>query len=411
MARLPRRLIPHAIALAAVAVAFASGFALLSVLPLPAGADDFNSPGFVVRHAWLKFAYLADPFRAGLSEAQKDQRVARYFQLNAMIADREREAGDPATAASTVAADERELKALREERDGIENGVAVILEGRLTKVVREAGLTRRFGDHIVWPPANIAFQDPPQVLVTSPRSAIRIESESLLQGDLPIERIQQVERKAESDGKTSAAVIEISGIAMYPAIIPRSGDYEGTMEDIAHEWVHHYLYFTPLGRRYFASGTLRTLNETVANIVGRELGARLAKQYPLPASGTPPPPTPSPSPSPVAPSARAVDFSKTMHDLRLRVDALLAQGKVDEAERDMEQTREFLAANGYYLRVLNQAFFAFQGTYADTPASSDPIGPKLARLRQDEASLASFVHRAQEITSTADLDRALASGG
>jgi hypothetical protein len=400
-----RRFAPHAVLLLAVVLALGAGFALAAALPLPDGPNDFNSPGFVIRHAWLKFAYLGDPFRRELSEQEKDTRVARYFELNSDIAGLEREAGDPANAAPMVAADERRLAALRDERAAIENSVAVILEGRLTKVIREAGLTRRFGADVVWPPANIAFQDPPEVLVTSPRSTIRIESESLLQGDLSIEKVQSVERKAESDGTTSAAVIEISGIAMYPAIIPRSGDYEGTMEDIAHEWMHHYLYFTPLGRRYFESGALRTLNETVANIVGRELGDRLAKEYPLPKQAAPSP-APSPAPTPAAPK---VDFNQTMHDLRLRVDALLAQGKIDAAERDMAQTRQFLADNGYYLRVINQAFFAFQGSYADTPASSDPIGPKLAQLRSDNATLMSFVHVAQEITSTADLDRALAS--
>jgi len=401
---LPRRFAAHAVLLLAVALAFGAGFALAATLPLPDGPNDFNSPGFIVRHSWLKFAYLGDPFRRDLSEQEKDARVARYFELNGEIEDLERDAGDPTTSAATVSSDERRLDELRSERGRIENSVAVILEGRLTKVAREAGLTRRLGTDVVWPPANIAFQDPPEVLVTSPRAEIRIESESLLQGDLPIEKVQAIERKAESDGETSAAVIEISGIAMYPAIIPRSGDYEGTMEDIAHEWTHHYLYFTPLGRRYFENDELRTLNETVANIVGQELGARLAKEYPLPKRTEP-----MPSPPPASPTPQA-DFNKTMHGLRLRVDALLAQGKVDEAERDMEQTREFLADHGYYLRVINQAFFAFQGSYADTPASSNPIGPKLAELRQDNPTLAAFVHVAQDITSVAGLDRALASG-
>jgi hypothetical protein len=404
----PRRFVPHAILCAVVALALAAGFGLNAALPLPTGSNDFNSPGFIVRHVWLKFAYLADPFRTQLSESQKTERVARYFELNGMIAAKEQEAGDPTTPKATIAADETQVTALSRERDGIENSVEVILEGRLTKVIREFGLTRHIGSDVVWPPANIAFQHPPEVLVTSPRSKIEIANESLLQGDLSIEKIQQIEKQAESDGKTSAAVIEISGIAMYPAIIPRSDDYEGTMEDIAHEWTHHYLFFTPLGRRYFENSELTTLNETVANMVGREVGARLAQEYPLPK----PPPVPMSSPmSSAAPSKppQPIDFNKTMHDLRLQVEALLKQGKIDEAERQMEQTREFLAANGYYIREINQAYFAFQGSYADTPGSINPIGPKLDTLRKDSSSLAVFVHRAQELTSPAQLDQALAT--
>ena len=68
---------------------------------------------------------------------------------------------------------------------------------------------------------------------------------------------------------------------MYPAIIPFDEDYHFILQDIAHEWMHHYLYFAPLGRAYFDSPNLTTLNETVANIAGRELGDRLFAEYPL----------------------------------------------------------------------------------------------------------------------------------
>ena len=195
-----------------------------------------------------------------------------------------------------------------------------------------------------------------------------MESKTLLQGDLTIEKIQQIEAKAEADGRTSAAVIEVGGIAMYPAIIPETDDYAWTMSDIAHEWTHHYLFFAPLGRRYFESSDLTTINETVANLVGGELGAMLIAEYPPPAITQPPAPPPS---------EPAIDFNKTMRDLRLRVEALLQAGKIDEAELDMKQTRDLLDAHGYYIREINQAYFAFQGSYADTPGSIDPIGPKL----------------------------------
>ena len=139
MQRSPRRFVPHAILCAVVTLALAAGFGLNAALPLPTGSNDFNSPGFIVRHVWLKFAYLADPFRTELSESQKTERVARYFQLNGMIDAKEQEAGDPTTPKATVAADEAQVTALSRERDGIENSVEVILEGRLTKVIRSSG--------------------------------------------------------------------------------------------------------------------------------------------------------------------------------------------------------------------------------------------------------------------------------
>jgi hypothetical protein len=97
-----------------------------------------------------------------------------------------------------------------------------------------------------------------------------------------------------------------------------------------------------------------------------------------------------------------------MHALRLEVDRLLSEGKIGEAEALMEEKREFLAENGFYIRKINQAYFAFHGLYGDTPASSSPIGPKMQELRQLSPSLGDFIRSVAEITSEEELDRLLA---
>jgi hypothetical protein len=74
----------------------------------------------------------------------------------------------------------------------------------------------------------------------------------------------------------------------------------------------------------------------------------------------------------------------------------------------MEQRRKFLAENGYYIRKINQAYFAFNGLYADTPASRSPIGPKMTELRQLSPSLGDFLRAVSGITSEEELDRLLA---
>jgi hypothetical protein len=391
------RFVPHAIFAALVVFAIAWAAVLTAIVPLPDGPNDFNSPGFIVKHSWVKFALLATrPLRGTPSRAHEDALVARFFDLSRRI-EQDRQSGSDgcAPAAQAESAREDELR-LRDERNSIENQVELILEGRLTRAIKQAGLTRHIGGDVVWPPVNIEFEDPPAVLVKSPRSEIRIESEQLLQGDLPLERVQQLEADAERDGRTSALVVQISGIAMYPAIIPTDLSYEGTLSDIAHEWTHHYLAFTPLGRRY---NSLRALNETVANIVGDDLGALLAKEYPLE--------QPPAQVRNAAPPGDNIDFNAEMHALRLQVDMLLAAGKVDEAEAAMDAKQQFFAENGICIRKINQAFFAFNGNYADTPASSDPIGPRLATLHDREPSLAAFVETVREFTSVADLYRAL----
>ena len=69
------------------------------------------------------------------------------------------------------------------------------------------------------------------------------------------------------------------------------------------------------------------------------------------------------------------DFNAEMHQTRVIVDRLLAQGKIDDAESYMEQRRVFFWENGYHIRKLNQAYFAFYGAYADQPAGSSRSRP------------------------------------
>lgn len=402
-----RRRLPLAVFGALVFTSLASSLAVAALAPLPDGPNDFNAPGFVVRHAWVKFALLATrPLRGEMTRGEEDATVSRFFALNALIAQQERIAGDPSSAPAFAADARAASAALRSERRDLKNTVALILDGRLTRVIKQAGLTRHAGGDIVWPPVNIEFQEPPAVLVTSPRAEIKKQSESLLQGDLPIARVQAIEAAAERDGKTSALVEQIGGIAMYPAIIPFDADYHFILQDLAHEWMHHYLYFAPLGRGYFDSAKLTTLNETVANIVGRELGDMLFAEYPLdqpPSLVTIAPVTAQRAPA----TAPGIDFTKEMRDLRRQVESLLAAGKITEAERAMEEKRQFLAANGYYIRRLNQAYFAFHGSYADSAGSIDPIGPKLDDLRKKSPSLREFVSVVRRFSSEADLDAAL----
>ena len=392
------RFLPHLAVAAIVGLAFMLAFALVRVLPLPSG-DDYNAPEFVLRHSWIRFAAAAaSPLYDGLSAEEQNARVRRFFELNVLIREQQRIGGDPSVSPQDGAAARALERDLRHERAAIENTVERILEARLTEVVEEIGVTRRFGGDIVWPPVSIEFEDPPAVLVRSPRDVIRRDDQQLLRGDLPIERVQRIERDAERDGETSALVVNIGGIAMYPAIVPPSSDYHFVLQDIAHEWLHHYLYFTPLGRRYGESAELTTLNETVANMGGREIGDIAFERYPLTGEG------PAVLPSP---RAQEIDFTAEMRGLRREVELLLAAGRIDEAERRMEEKRSYLAENGRYIRRLNQAYFAFHGSYADGPGSIDPIGPRLDDLRQQSGSVEEFIERARDVTSVEALDRAL----
>jgi hypothetical protein len=104
------------------------------------------------------------------------------------------------------------------------------------------------------------------------------------------------------------------------------------------------------------------------------------------------------------------DFRAEMHETRVTADALLAEGKIEEAEAYMESRRLVFLQNGYLIRKLNQAYFSFYGAYADTPggaAGEDPVGPAVRALREQSKSLADFVNTISWMTDFQQLKDAV----
>jgi len=290
--------------------------------------------------------------------------------------------------------------ALANERSAYENDVERLFERYIGEAIMGAGLKeplplfRRV--EVTWPPVQVELTSPPQLLVISPRDTIRRASDTLLKNDLSLRQIEEIERRADTDERVSI-VVAVGGIAVYPAIVRDDRAYDSILETAAHEWVHHYLAFYPLGMQWRKGGAGNTLNETTASIAGRELANLVQGAHPvdLPAGAD--------GRAPAGPQP-TVNFSEELRKLRLEVDALLAEGKVEEAERTMEERRLYLAENGINIRKINQAYFAFYGTYADSPASSDPIGPKIERVWELTGDVGQFLRLMREVTSVAELD-------
>lgn len=293
-------------------------------------------------------------------------------------------------------------------RSDLENEVERVIEGRIDAVLQELGLSARLRlPGSVFPPVDIELAISPRVLVTSPRTVIERRSVDLLRPDIDLPRAVEIEEETEdADGEVSALVVPSGGVATYPAIVTDGGTYAGTLATAAHEWVHHYLAFYPLGFNYYASGDLRTINETVADIVGDEIAAMVLERW-----GDPTRPGPAPTPPPPPPGGASVDRDAVLRDLRLEVDALLAEGRVEEAERRMEEVRAELEEAGHYIRRINQAYFAWYGTYAARPDATDPLGGYLRDVRERSDSLAVFVERIRGWTSRADVEAGLVDLG
>lgn len=363
-----------------------------------------------VRHFPEKWLYKVGGFLHGHDGGSDDDVLRQYFSLTSEMS--QIEGDDPNS--PQLAVDER-------ERAAMENTVEDIIEGRVTSILHEQGLTMGpppFTDlDLVFPPVDFEFDQPPRVLVTSPRDKIQLTHDYLLTPGISPDQITTIEGDAEKEPNTSALVVDTGGVSTYPSVEGNLDSYEHLVEIVSHEWTHSYLAFYPLGSRYYQNSELRTLNETVATVSGEELAKLYFAKYgdvtqpqatPSPSPQATPSPEPTASPAPTQP---AFDFTTAMRDLRRQVEALLAEGKVDDAETLMDEKRDEFAAKGYRIRKLNQAYFAFYGFYATGSGSIDPIGPKVQQLFADTASPGEFLRQARALTSQADLDRLLASLG
>jgi hypothetical protein len=310
-------------------------------------------------------------------------------------------AGRPADLPLSVVSLQRQLDELRRQQGAAAPRVERILAAQVSQVLAAEGLGH--GD-LVWLPVTFRFIDPPTYLVISPRAEIRQYRGIYLLPDAPDAERASLEAAIEAQLNVSALVDDVGGIGSWPTMVINTTSLRSLLDIVAHEWTHTYLFLRPLGMHYSDSRDLTTINETVASIVGGEIAdLAIARYYPELA---PPPAKAAEIPSAAGNSDRE-DFNQAMRRIRLHVDELLATGRVSEAETYMEAERQKLVAKGYYLRRLNQAYFAFHGSYATSPTSVDPIGPWLRRLRVRSGSLKAFVDRAAGMRSLDDLLRTL----
>ena len=315
-------------------------------------------------------------------EANAD--LQRFFALRIEIA-----------ASRAAGASAEQVAALNAQHASLVNRAERILEARVGTALRARGLVRPLplfdGQDILWPPVDVELTRPPHVLTVSPRDEIRIARSILLDPRITLTQMEEIEYRIEVSGRWSAIVQAIGGIGAYPAIVREARSYPSIVDTIAHEWIHNYLFFYPLGFNFFESRDLRTINETVASMVAAEIAADVLATFPAVQSSS-------------LPTFDRRGSDALLFQLRRDVDVLLEQDRIEEAEALMEEVRLQLLTLDRNFRRINQSFFAANGVYADTPASSSPIGPLLRRLRDGSSSLQDFVSVVREVDSRAELE-------
>ncbi|MDP3063053.1 MAG: hypothetical protein Q8O40_07565, partial [Chloroflexota bacterium] len=191
-------------------------------------------------------------------------------QVNGQAAAVQRVASAPGHAEGELAAAEARLDELRARLRAEGTRVEEALESELSNALGAQGLKSRIG--MVFPPVDFAFDPTPKLLIVSPRERIETKATALLRSDMTVEQMEGVEVQILRSEDLSALVDDTGGVATYPSVIPPSYDLRTTLQIIAHEWLHQFFFFRPLGRRYNSSPEMTTLNETAADMAGRELG-------------------------------------------------------------------------------------------------------------------------------------------
>jgi len=302
-----------------------------------------------------------------------------------------------------------ELNELQEQKKASEDTVARIIVGQIKETLAQQGIFNPFDKYIrlkvTFPPLIFKLEKPPHLLVISPRDRIESMRQIALQQSISLKELEDIEAKVDKLG-VSSLVVELGGFAgTYPSFVTNEASLRFILDTATEEWLHKYLAFKPLGFRYLLDSTgvsrnyeIATINETVVSMASKEIGSIVGERY---YSG-------SESGAPQEQAADSeFDFNREMREIRRAVDEYLARGEIEQAEKFMEQKRQYLDSMGYHIRKLNQAYFAFHGTYADSPTSISPIGVELKQLRGQSASLKDFLDTVAAMTSRQDLQESL----
>ena len=317
-------------------------------------------------------------------------------QINQIYSDHNVQNPDAATAVlqAELAQVRHELTALQPVAEAIvQDQVGAILVDEQFGVLGQA-----------WPPVMMQMTPLPSLLIVSPRDRIeRIHGVSLVHG-LSTPEMDDLETAVFEQLNLSAIVVPLGGLGTYPAMITESSNINWLLEVTAHEWSHHWMTFFPVGWNY-GDPQVRTINETVASIIDQEIANRVIERY-YP-EFTPPPVPALPSVEESLPDEPPqFDFGAELAATRIRAEELLAEGDIEGAEAYLEARRQVFLQNGYGIRKLNQAYFAFYGAYAAVPGAtgSDPTGPMLRDIQASTNSPREFMETIAPIATFADLE-------
>ncbi len=264
-----------------------------------------------------------------------------------------------------------------------------IIARQIEEVLAEEGF-------FIFPRIRFVIVSLPGYLIISPKEEIRREEERHMVPELSETKKEEIESRV-SDLGVSAYIADLGGTPTFPIVVYKNASLKKTIEIAVHEWVHQYLFFRPLGFRYalhflgWPNDDIATINEAAADIVEAEIAQSVYSRYYSSFEDQ----------KTETSSAPAFDFRSNMRRIRNDVDDLLRLGKIEEAESYMEEQRLYINSYGYNIRKLNQAYFAFHGTYPSI--SVNPLTERVKDIREKSDSLKDFLDEIGKIRKAQEL--------
>ena len=267
--------------------------------------------------------------------------------------------------------------------------VEIIIAKQTEEVLAEEGF-------FVFPVVSFSIKSLPGFLVISPKNEIRREREIHVIPDLSDIKKEEIEAKVDALG-VSSFISDLSGTSTFPIVVSNNSSLRETIGIVVHEWAHQYLFFRPLGFIYalhflgWKNDDIATINETAADIVEKELGEIIYNRYYLSFENQ----------NEETVSLSMFDFRSEMRKIRQDVDGLLLLGKIEVAEKYMEEQRLYINSHGFNIRKLNQAYFAFNGSYPSI--SVNPLTERVKDVREKSDSLKDFLDEIGKIGKAEEL--------
>ena len=248
----------------------------LTVAPYKYGLVSWEASHFTDK--WFHRLAQLLPWSSRAGTAEKRRLAVEFFRLGRELEGLEHQGlpntGHPDDPASGQTPDSIALRMaeIKNQRQRIQADVEETIEAEISAALVQEGFSPRFG--LIFPPVDTVFSAAPGVLILSPRDRIHRLKAIPLRPGLTDEEKELIEDEILAQQDLAALVEGIGGIATFPSVVDERGNMRHAVVTAAHEWLHHWFFFQPLGQGFWDGPEMTTLNETAATVGGREIGNR-----------------------------------------------------------------------------------------------------------------------------------------